>query len=135
MTKNEEMEKLVSRKKAQTWVCIVVLAAGIASVLASVVFIMLEPLSLMDRDHITDQDMPIRDYDNVTYTWSAEELADRAERGTPLLLIGLGMFLAGYAFLFVLIDDKQVHRLHCTGDGEWKYCPECGLKLSRLEKK
>jgi hypothetical protein len=32
------------------------------------------------------------------------------------------------------IDDKKKHRMHCDGMGEKKYCPECGLKLSRLEK-
>ena len=30
------------------------------------------------------------------------------------------------------LDNKE-ERL-CDGTGEKKYCPECGLKLSRLEK-
>ena len=94
---------------------------------------------LESDEYLTDDSLPYRDMDNATYTYPATELARLAEGGTWLIFVGVAVLGASLAaalvFIIAVPGLKDEHLLRCHGDGEAKYCPSCGLKLSRLEKK
>jgi len=134
MTEKEtEKEALWKQKKRIEIMSLVLMGVGAIVILLGL-FLSMDAF-LIDYDHITDPSMPISEKDNVTYTWTAEELTSQAEKSYPFLFIGLGVFVGGYVMIFTVIGDRKFHRLHCKGSSELKYCPECGLRLSRLEEK
>ena len=132
--KKEEVEKLRMRGKniELTALCIM-LAGGLGLLVA--MFMGQGYVDLVSDDHITDQDMPVRDLENATYTYTADELLSRFQHVLPLLVASMTAFASGGIMLAVTgPSEANFHKLHC-GEGDQKYCPECGLKLSRLEKK
>ena len=134
MTEKETEKEVLWKQKKRTEALFLILI-GLGVVL--IVFGMISGMNvwLIDDDHITDPSMPISEKDNVTYTWTTEELRSQFEKSYPLMFVGLGMFFAGYAVQFVTIGDKKFHRVHCPPiEGPDKYCSECGLRLSRLER-
>jgi len=108
------------------------------------------PLSAMlpDNDHITDKGMPVRDLDNATYTWTAEEFEKILDRQSDWFVAGLIFLVPGIALFYAMISiapsEKKLHLIGCKKAKDYqfcpecgaanKYCPECGLKLSRLER-
>ena len=85
-------------------------------------------------DHLTDPSIPAKDLDNATYTYTAQELLKMVDLPIFILFGGLAIMMVGFAMLYVNPSDKDLHIGQCKGSDKWTYCPECGLKLSRLEK-
>ena len=102
---------------------------------------------ISDDDHMTDPGIAMRDLENATYTWEPDELRDMRMTGYYVVFVGLAIVVAGggcVVALAVMNDYQDNHRMLCRQwqdetyageDGEQKmtYCPECGLKLSKLE--
>ena len=94
--------------------------------------------NMKSYDHLTDDGIAYRDLDNATFTWTSEEL-DKLHDDTYYVqwlggsIIGIGLAIL-FAGMILIPSDKKTHKIQCDGSGEKKYCPECGLKLSRLEK-
>ena len=128
-----ELENI--KKKAEivgaVGLALLIIGAGI------VVFAAISATSGMmpDNEHITDQGMPVRDLENATYTWTADEIADMAQEKLNLILIG--GFIAGVGmaiFYSAAAIEPSKRKLHGIGCKDWtdvKYCPECGLKLEK----
>ena len=99
-------------------------------------------LQLVDDEHMTDDGIAYRDLDNATYTYTAEELLDMVRSGQSLTVLGAGIVASSYiAFIIVgaLTPSKtKDHKRYCDIDPtdmiDAKYCSECGLKLSELDK-
>lgn len=94
-------------------------------------------LGLIDEEHMTDSGIAYRDLENATYTYDRNYLEEQIDNVRVLtvlsavpLMVGLGIFYA----MMAMPNGKDDHRRFCDGTSEKKYCPECGLKLSRLEK-
>ena len=133
--KNEGIAKQ-QRKRATAIAiaCLCLIGTGVALVLVGAMHTSVYPA---DFDHITDKSLAVRDIENATYTWTAEEIDEQADKGLAIMIIG-GLFAAaGYPLLFVVPRETELHKMYCEIEeyGPCKYCPECGLKLSRLEKK
>jgi hypothetical protein len=133
--------------------CEIVVVMALALILvggAIALWTLMMPLSTMlpDDEHITDQGMPVRDMDNATYTWTADEFEKILDtQGTwftaaiVFLVPGVVLF---YATLAIAPSEKKLHLIGCKKAKDYqfcpecgaanKYCPECGLKLSRLER-
>ena len=142
-----ELEKI--RKKAE-----IVSVIGLALILVGGViglWAVMMPLGdmLPDNKHITDQGMPVRDLDNATYTWTADEFektlntqGDWFTASLVFLLPGVVLF---YTILAITPSKKKLHLIGCkkAKDDQFcpecgtanKYCPECGLKLSEIKEK
>ena len=104
---------------------------------------------LVNEDHMTDSGIAYRDLDNATYTYDREYIENKVDDLANLMLLSIIPLFVGMAIFYVMIvmpDERDEHRLFCRqwqnekfagNDGleDMKYCPECGLKLSRLEKK
>lgn len=91
---------------------------------------------LQSDEYLTDDGLPYRDMNNATYTYPSSEL-DRLGEGATWQIYGGAMLLGSTiaivgAMIYALPPKKDEHQLRCKGTGEWKYCPECGLKLSKL---
>ena len=140
-----ELEKLKKKMEMVGVVGLALILVGGAIALWAVMM----PLSdmLPNHEHITDQDMPIRDMENATYTWTADEFEHilNAQSGwftAALVLLVPGIVLF-YAMLLITPSDTKIHKIGCRKAKDYqfcpecgaanKYCPECGLKLSRLE--
>ncbi len=137
MDKDREMlEKVQKNKKLLGAAGMILIVIGGAIVLIAALPLGIYP-EMMDEEHITDDSIPIRDMDNVTYTYEKEWFDQKEEDARYYVLAGCIPVAAGYALLLAtgaFVDDRKNHRMHCDGTGEKRYCPECGLKLSRLEK-
>jgi hypothetical protein len=133
MEKEKETEKEVlwKQKKRVEGVAAIMLLSGLVVILFSLFSSM--NINLVDEKHITDPSMPISEKDNITYTWTAKELEHQMDKWLPGALVGIGMLVGAYPLFFITVGDKKFHKLHCHGSAEWKYCPECGLRMSRLE--
>ena len=104
---------------------------------------------LKDDDYLTDDGLPYRDMANATYTYPVAEIDELAESSNWLLAMG-GVLMAAsvillVAMLGVMPEKKEIHSMLCrqwqeekfagkNGYEDMTYCPECGLKLSKLEK-
>lgn len=104
--------------------------------LVGAAYVMLLGTSLMmDEDHITDKGIAIRDKNNATYTWTHHEFDEQSQAGFCAVFAGGASLAVAFALAFASPSKKQLHKLGCKGSDEWKYCPECGIKMSELEKK
>lgn len=102
-----------------------------------------------DREHITDQNMPVRDFENATYTWTSKEIKDMQTEQINVTIVGgiiAGIGMAIYYTAAALEPSKKtMHKVGCKKAKDYqfcpecgaanKYCPECGLNLLKLEKK
>ena len=140
----EYIEKVRKRGKVAAVVCMGIMLIGAGFAIASILMGMNAPYA--DRDHLTDPDIPYSQLDNATYTWTAEEIADRQADGLILLAIGAVFFVVGYAgaavVSYISPGQREYHRQSCNFAQVYKTkdnipesyvaCPECGVKLERL---
>lgn len=102
--------------------------------------------TLKDDKYLTDDGLPYRDMVNATYTYPAKEIDRLSDGGLWLIAGGIALMGGGAAVAFAVMivhpDTKDLHRSLCKAypgiektDPKIKYCPECGLKLSKLKKK
>ena len=149
MTKKEktgksELEKCILRKR------VVLVLAFAAIVIGGMLAIYAMGAAqsffeLRSDDYMNDPTIPFNERDNATYTFTDEWLSDRYNHLMWVAMPGLVLYVVGVGVLFLgdaIISDQSVHKAYCKitaryGDTypSWKYCPECGLKLSKLEKK
>lgn len=94
--------------------------------------------TLKDDEYLTDDGLPYRDMGNATYTYPASEINELAERSDWAVALGIIVLVASavvvLSIAWVMPEKREIHSMLCKGDGDKDYCPECGLKLSRLEK-
>ena len=151
MTKEKEekseLEKCIVRRKivAAIGLCVLMLGAIFA---LTVIGAAQTFFDLRSDDYMNDPSIPYNERDNASYTFTDEWLSDRYNTLIWWAVPGLLMIAIAYVILIssdIVMDDKQVHKAYCKKweDGDnpnepklgFKYCPSCGLKLSRLEKK
>ena len=139
-----ELEKCLMRKRIMVMVGFVAIIVGgclaVAALGASAPF-----YELRGDEYMDDPTIPFNERDNATYTFTDEWLSDRYNLLMWVAMPGLVLYVVGIGVLFLgdgVMSDRSVHKAYCkitTRYGDtyptWKYCPECGLKLSRLEKK
>ena len=104
---------------------------------------------LKDDEYLTDDGLPYRDMANATYTYPVEKLDEMAEQSNWMIFAGAALMGASVvvtlAVAWVIPEKKEIHSMLCRqwqdeqfagkdGPEDMTYCPECGLKLSRLEK-
>lgn len=136
MDKMEERKRLKRNRGVIALVAFVLLILGAFGVLhaanSAAVY-----MALIDEDHMTDPGIPYRDLENATYTYDRQYLEEQVENTNNLMLICVIPVFIGTGVFYTLLampNGKDDHRRFCDGTSEKKYCPECGLKLSRLEK-
>lgn len=86
-------------------------------------------------NHLSSPNIPLKDAKNATYTFTQHDWVDA---NTPLMIIMLGglmIAIFGMGANLATPGLRTMHRIHCKGEGEKRYCPECGLELSQLEGK
>ena len=92
-------------------------------------------------DYLTDDGIAYRDLQNATYTYEPIELDELRNDCYLVAIIGggvLGAAITAFAILAYINPANtsvKAHKIHCDGTYEKTHCPECGLKLSKLEKK
>ena len=139
MTEDKGKVELEKVKKAANAVALV---GGVIALLGVVVLflglVQMNSWMFPDNEHITDQNLPIKDVKNATYTWTSEEIKHSEDQAMGLFYAGGVTAIVGVAIMYtaVIIEPSKtkIHEIGCKGDGDKKYCSECGLKLSRLEK-
>ena len=98
----------------------------------------------MDEEHMLDPTIPYNERDNASFVITPDNLDALYEKTKEILIIGGIIAGIGIAVLAVVAavtpGRKERHKLLCGPkpfcvDLEIIYCPSCGLKLSRLEKK
>ena len=93
---------------------------------------------LRSDEYMDDPAIPYNERDNATYTFTDQWLEEKWTRLMWYCVPGYILFAVGFVLSYSrdwLINEKEVHKTFCKGSGEPKYCSECGLKLSELEKK
>jgi len=139
MTENKAKDELEKMKKMANAAAIV---GGIMALLGVFILFMglvqMNSWMLPDNEHITDQDLPIKDVKNATYTWTSEEIEHSQDQAMGLFYAGGVIGIVGGAIMYTAVilepSKTKIHEIGCKGDGDKKYCSECGLKLSRLVK-
>lgn len=104
-----------------------------------VVVTMAEPnvyLKLRSDEYMDDPTIPYNERDNATYTFTDDWFSETHNRLIWWSVPGIIIFALGVIPFYMgdlMFRDTEIHKQCCKG-GEARYCPECGLKLSRLEK-
>jgi len=149
--KTEEKSKTELEKTVKKMVIMMIAGAVLVLIGALIVLLaIMMPLNTMlpDNEHITDSGMPVRDLDNATYTWTADEIEKTLSTQSDYFMVGLVFVAPGFALVYgtllIMPSEKKLHSIGCKKPKDHqfcpecgaanKYCPECGLKLSRLEK-
>lgn len=135
----EEHERLKKRENLAEVVSMVILLVGVIVVVLGALS---GPtyLTMMDTDHLTDDGIAVRDLENATYTWTADELKEKHDAQGKILLVGAVIGAIGIVMFYTVAainpanTTKKAHKIYCDGTGEKKYCPECGEKMSELNK-
>ncbi len=149
MGKKVEREKTIQEKWNQRQKGLAIGALGLILIGAMwAIACMAEPSVLMklrSDDYMDDPTIPFNERDNATYTFTDEWLSERYDRLIWWCVPGVILLACGYAMVYLPglagINEKTIHKEFCkmpelfeTEHPTWRYCPECGLKLSRLEK-
>lgn len=131
-----ELEKMVMKVVIVAVIGIALLLVGVAIVLSAL--ISLDDKMIPDNEHITDQGMPIRDIENATYTWTSDEIDNMIKEKTDDMKVGVYFVAPGTALLYsaiIVVPSKtKLHQIGCKTWEDVKYCPECGLKMSKFQK-
>ena len=95
--------------------------------------------TLKDDEYLTDDGLAYRDMGNATYTYPVSEIDKMAKQSDWAIAIGIIVLVASVCFVLamahVMPERTEIHTMLCNRTDEKTHCPECGLKLSRLEKK
>lgn len=109
--------------------------------------------NIREKSHLQNPDMPLNQYpQNASYVWTDKQILEIYWASIPIFGLSIITMISGIFIMHLLPDKKDFHKIGCTfTDGfvkKWnevraednlmpiaKYCPECGLKLSELEKK
>ena len=95
--------------------------------------------TLKDDEYLTDDGLAYRDMGNATYTYPVSEIDKLAEQSGWAIVGGLALLVASAGLVvsiaWVMPEKTEIHTMLCNRTDEKTHCPECGLKLSRLEKK
>ena len=140
MTQKEELSALEKVRKNTRY-----LAIGLLCVLlfgAMLLFFgMINTIAyqnMKDPTHFSDPNIKYSDMKNASFTWTRQEINSEMQVWAYLGIFGGGLVAGGYVLALVFPSEKDFHKLGCKEIQEYgniKYCPECGLKLSELEKK
>jgi ABC-type Fe3+ transport system permease subunit len=131
------IEKMRKRKEiVQTIGFVVFVMAGVVALILAMQMGMWQ--DLLDKQYLTNPDLPISEWKNATFTLTHERInhlimenAVYTVGALAVAAIGLGFGWAG----LLTPTNVELHRMGCQGSANWKYCPECGLTLSHLEEK
>ena len=128
-----ELEKFEKKAGVVATIGMALMLVGGMIVLWSIVS--LDEKMIPDNEHMTDQNMPIRDIKNATYTWTSEEIDQMVKEKADMLLIGAFLIAPGtallYAWIFISPSKRKMHEIGCKQYDDVKYCPKCGLKLEK----
>jgi hypothetical protein len=128
-----ELEKMDKRIGVMAIIGIAILLVGGGIALWSVVS--LDDQMIPDDEHITDQNMSVRDIKNASYTWTSEEIDQMTKDKLETLTVGAFLVVPGatllYAAMLIAPSKKKLHEIGCKEWSDVKYCPECGLKLEK----
>ena len=91
--------------------------------------------TMIDNNHLTDPDTPVSELENATYTFSPDDIIDDVWQFSLMMIAGVTIMVSGLIVVAALPDSKDLHIAICKGHGEVRYCPECGLRLPRLEER
>ena len=95
--------------------------------------------TLKDDEYLTDDGLAYRDMGNATYTYPVSEIDKLADQSDWAIVGGLALLVASAGLVisiaWVMPEKTEIHTMICNQTDEKTHCPECGLKLSRLEKK
>ena len=142
-----ELEKIRKKAEIVSVIGLVLILIGAAMALWGVMI----PVGAMlpDNEHITDQGMPVRDLENASYTWTADEIEKTLDTQEDWFIAALVFLLPGLALFYGMVliapSKREIHLIGCRKPKDYqfcpecgaanKYCPECGLKLSELKEK
>jgi hypothetical protein len=129
-----EIEKLRRRNQAAAYAAIVLLVVGLIVFMAGIMTSGFWQ-DVKDPKHLTDPNIPFSELKNATWTWTRQDLNDKMVQNVWLAVAGGIILAVGWCGLFFIPEKKRLHKISCTGDSEWKYCPECGLELKELKEK
>lgn len=105
---------------------------------------------LKDDDYLTDDGLAYRDMVNATYTYPLKDIEGMAKSSGWMMALGCMVMAASLilalSVAWILPEQTEIHAMLCRqwqnetyagkdGPKEMEYCPECGLKLSKLDKK
>lgn len=140
MTQKEEISALEKIKKDTKYLaiglfCVLLIGAmllffGIISCIAY--------QNMKDPTHFSDPNMKYSDLKNDSFIWTRGEINSEMTVWTYLIVFGGGLLAGGYVLTFVFPSKKDFHKLGCSVQEfreirDIKYCPDCGLKLSKLK--
>ena len=95
--------------------------------------------TLKDDEYLTDDGLAYRDMGNATYTYPVSEIDQMAKQSDWAIAIGIIVLVASTCFVLamalVMPERTEIHTMLCNQTDEKTHCPECGLELSKLEKK
>lgn len=91
---------------------------------------------LRSDEYMNDPTIPYNERGNATYTFTDEWLSDTYDRLLWYVVPWLILFAIGGVMVlgtpYMMMKEEEVHKNFCKG-GEARYCPECGLELSKLK--
>ncbi len=132
----EKKDPVVSLRRhliGMRWMSHILIAAG-AVIIAGAIGYQNGTDSFTNSKHLTTPNIPLKDSENATYSWTAHDLNEHS-KFTFLFgfLLGAAILFAGYVPALTVPSQKKVHKASCKGSLEWKYCPECGMNLNELK--
>ncbi len=113
---------------ASNWAVII----GFALMLMTVAG-MLGTQTFVDQKHLSSPNIPLKDARNATYTFTARAAANAVYLWFVPFSVGVGAIVVGLTITVVNPGPRKFHKVHCKGEGEMRYCQECGLELKKLE--
>ena len=139
---SDKKEKLTFIERARKRVAMVeIVGLGIFIVGMMGVMLMIHGATvyheLRGDEYMDDPSMPFDERTNATYTFTDDWLKDKYYRSMLWAVIPGVIGGAGYAVAIggvSILNLKETHKEFCRGQGKDRYCSECGLKLSKLEK-
>ena len=147
-TPREEHDRLKKREQ------IALVAIGYIALIGGVVLIFAVVQAgfyeqIQSNDYLTDDGIAYRDLQNATYTYEQGELNDLRDNAYTGAVVGGAIFGAAVTAFFIMAyinpanTTIRAHKIYCHSwetaenpeEAKFKHCPECGLKLSKLEEK
>lgn len=140
-----ELEKLHKKTKRTEMAAAYIVVIGLA-IFVLAMFSVIGLVTIMNDSHLQNPKMPLDQYpQNATYVWTYKQIINDVYSLIPIAVSGVIAMVAGIFIIWLLPDKKDFHKIGCTQlssltiltgkTPNWKYCPECGLKLSNLEPK